>query len=298
MALQVAQGTFTGNGGTQTISITAGITPRVIAIGANASSIVQLWIDSMPAGNSGPIDGGAFSTTAITSVASGSFSVGADTAVNASGVAMYYIVLGDNGGKSQLATGSYTGNSTSQTITSSFLPAFINIFSTTVDAPVYRTDKMATDSAFQLHAGLSATGRITGMSSTGFTVGSSANTNGTGTTYYWFAVAASSITKTITYTGNGTSQAVSGVGFAPDFIFGKDNTTSNTATAAWRSASGGRDVSAHPIDATMYTAFGSDGFTVGSSVDTNTSGDTYNAVAFVSGVAVTSHYLTLLGVGA
>jgi hypothetical protein len=82
------------------------------------------------------------------------------------------------------------------------------------------------------------------------------------------------------YTGNGTSQSITNVNFAPDFTWIKDR------TSAWNNklfdsvrGSGKYLISdstaAEATDATQLSAFLSNGFSVGSQVSVNGSGDAY-----------------------
>jgi hypothetical protein len=89
--------------------------------------------------------------------------------------------------------------------------------------------------------------------------------------------------NTVLYTGNGTSQSITGVGFQPDLVWLK-----NRSDATWwhnlfdpirgvgnRLAS--NDTAAEAFSATSLTAFDSDGFSVGSDNTPNDSGDAYVA---------------------
>ncbi len=82
------------------------------------------------------------------------------------------------------------------------------------------------------------------------------------------------------YTGNGTSQSITNVNFAPDFTWIKDR------TLAWNNklfdsvrGSGkyliSDNTAAEATDATQLSAFLSNGFSVGSQVSVNGSGDAY-----------------------
>ena len=101
-------------------------------------------------------------------------------------------------------------------------------------------------------------------------------------------MAYSSITKptdyfnTVTWTGNGTSQSITGVGFQPDFSWSKQRNVSQdhvlldlirgTTKQLYSS-----DTAAEQTNTTGVTSFDSDGFSLGSSGYYNTSGNTYVA---------------------
>ena len=85
--------------------------------------------------------------------------------------------------------------------------------------------------------------------------------------------------NTVLYTGNGSTQAVTGVGFAPDFVWLKSrpatsgHNLTNTISGATKYLRS--DLSAAEGTANIVTAFGSDGFTVGdgNGQDINKSGE-------------------------
>ena len=88
----------------------------------------------------------------------------------------------------------------------------------------------------------------------------------------------------ITYTGTGSSNAITGVGFQPDFVwFKKRNSTSNSNNRMVDSSRGvtksvtANSMAAEGTDTNGLTAFGSDGFTVGADENYNQSSDTYVA---------------------
>jgi hypothetical protein len=82
----------------------------------------------------------------------------------------------------------------------------------------------------------------------------------------------------VTYTGNGSTQSITGVGFAPDFVWVKNRSGANsnglydTIRGATKSLYS-NSTSSEQTDVNSLTAFGSNGFTVGSDgiVNTNTS---------------------------
>jgi hypothetical protein len=82
------------------------------------------------------------------------------------------------------------------------------------------------------------------------------------------------------YTGTGTTQSVTGVGFQPDFVWIKDRVA--TDFHWWTDAVRGATKTLHSnvttaetTQATSLTAFGSNGFTLGSDASVNRNGDTF-----------------------
>ena len=75
--------------------------------------------------------------------------------------------------------------------------------------------------------------------------------------------------NTVLYTGNGSSNAVTGVGFSPDWVWGKErpNVEANWLFDSIRGATkqiSSNSTNAEGTQATMLTSFDSDGFTMGS----------------------------------
>ena len=86
----------------------------------------------------------------------------------------------------------------------------------------------------------------------------------------------------VIYTGAGGSQAITGVGFQPDWVWMKRRSAAgshilqNAITGVTKGLQS-NDTSAEFTDATTLTAFDSDGFTAGGNSQTNASGSTYVA---------------------
>jgi hypothetical protein len=86
----------------------------------------------------------------------------------------------------------------------------------------------------------------------------------------------------VIYTGAGSGQAITGVGFQPDFVWMKRRSAAgshilqNAVTGVTKGLQT-NDSSAEFTDATTLTAFNSDGFTAGGNSQTNASGSTYVA---------------------
>ena len=86
--------------------------------------------------------------------------------------------------------------------------------------------------------------------------------------------------NTVLYTGNGSTQALTGVGFQPDFtwIKNRDAADSHMLCDAVRGVTKiifSNLTNVEDTDVNSITAFGADGFSVGSSGNVNTSAETY-----------------------
>ena len=81
------------------------------------------------------------------------------------------------------------------------------------------------------------------------------------------------------YTGTGSSNAITGVGFQPDWVWVKNRTGTNNHRMA-NAVSGSSDVHSSNItnvgaDSSYFSSFNSDGFTVGTAADPNVNGGSF-----------------------
>jgi hypothetical protein len=88
--------------------------------------------------------------------------------------------------------------------------------------------------------------------------------------------------NTVLYTGNGSTQSITGVGFQPDWVWIKERNAAadHGLYDAVRGVQNQLESNNNPgetVESTGLTAFGSDGFTVGSLAQLNTNNDTYVA---------------------
>ena len=97
-----------------------------------------------------------------------------------------------------------------------------------------------------------------------------------------------------TYTGNGSTQSITGFEFSPDWVWYKDRGSTN-GHALFDSVRGAQKrlrtmtTAAEVTDSTYLTSFNSDGFTVGSHVTGNTSGSSYIAWCWDAGSSTVSN---------
>jgi hypothetical protein len=99
--------------------------------------------------------------------------------------------------------------------------------------------------------------------------------------------------KTVIYTGNGGTQAITGVGFQPDFVWIKCRSTSHSHFAADSTRGANKyvmpnETSAELTRSDQIQSFNTDGFTLAGNGDVNGSGKTYVAWCWKSGGGTTS----------
>ena len=235
------------------------------------------------------------STTATTSV----FSLGTEAAVNASGgTYVAYLFAHDTGTDGIVQCGSFTvTGGARQTITLGWEPQYLLMKSVTnaetwevLDTSrVLTTDSTAAmlqpnSSAAESAAGTSMGARLT---ATGFTA---QNSNAT---YIYLAIrrpnkpptVGTQVYNAIARTGTGAAATVTGVGFAPDLVALRSR--SGTTGGRWEDRLRGATIeissNATTVEAAVaqsLTAFGMDGFALGTDGDWNTSAATYISWCF------------------
>lgn len=294
-ALRVATGTYTGNGTSQTITglgfqpdavidktsaNTAGAVMSTTAMGANATKPLS--------GATAPTTGMITSLTAPTN----GFSVGNNAATNSNGKTYYWTAfkwIGDSG------VGSYTGNGAAgHAITGlGFSPEYLIGLGNVAQPAAERISPSSTTYSFDKTGnatlgGKGAANGFTSFDSGGFTVGTNAAVNNSGTTYYYAAFnQCANQMQTGSYAGNNATQQVSGVGFSPSFLNVRGDDTGTARDGVMRNAaiSGSESqlFSATADNTTnMITSLSvpTSGFTVGNNAATGANGVTYDYAAF------------------
>ena len=184
----------------------------------------------------------------------------------------------------RVATGTYAGDGTdNRAITGvGFQPDVLVVTrDTSGEVAVVRSSTMTGDATKLLVGGNALlTNRIQSLDLDGFTIGTNGAINTSGVTYRWIAFkAAAGQLVTGSYTGNGTSQSITGMGFSPEFVVMLGSNANNaihrssTMTTPYRfdDPAAGAD-SLNSLDA--------GGFSVGSHAQVNASGITYHSLAW------------------
>lgn len=272
--MQMFSGSFVGTGSSNAIT-GVGFQPVFVLIKTNNTSNSPYWkLDQMGGTNSEFVySNGGLVTNAITALGSDGFTVGVSTGVNDAGVTSYFTCIGSD---SDVFTGSYSGDGNNpRSITGiGFQPAFVMIQGTNAFS-VFKTSAQSTAVSF-FNATADATNLMTSLDSDGFTVTNGTQVNATGRDYVYIAIKANSGLNVGTYTGNGTSQSISGFGFQPAFVTVKRN----NATVGYHrykdntgDSSAGFASSAFTTD--RITSLDSDGFSVGSQANVNANAGVY-----------------------
>ena len=191
----------------------------------------------------------------------------------------------------RLSTGTYTGDGVdNRAITGvGFQADLVFIKCDCTQSGVARTSTMTGDASKLLDntGGLQAN-HVQTLDADGFSVGNSAQVNGSGSTYYWTAFKAGDELKLSTYVGNGSdNRSITGIGFQPVWVatFGDGN------NSIFRPATVVGDYSYTFTDGgyqqDRIQALEVDGFQIGSHATVNLSGVTYHYVAWNASANVT-----------
>ncbi len=184
-------------------------------------------------------------------------------------------------GAIKMATGTFTGDGTdNRAITVGFQPDFVIVKDEGNREAVARSSSMSGDVSKPMGT-LTALQAdvIQSFTANGFTLGTNNRVNQSTRIYHWVAFKANSQAMHVgTYTGNGTGQSISGLGFSPELVI----LMGNNAQRAVLHFAGGRT---YRFDTGTSIASGvssmdADGFTVGTALETNAAATAYHYVAF------------------
>ena len=184
--------------------------------------------------------------------------------------------------------GTYEGNGSARSITGlGFQPDFLIIKDADSTEQWYVFDSRRGHSKFS-HPNLSnnegtdATARLTAFGSDGFSLGTDGAVNGNGNTYVYAAFkknVASNTTlansfKTVTYSGNASTQSITGVGFKPDLVWIKtrnavgQNSLFDSVRGNLNRLNSATTAAASNVASTLIS-FDTDGFTFGNESGNN-----------------------------
>lgn len=291
-------GQYIGNR-TDTRDINTGFQPSLVMVQRSNTATLTFRTASMPV-NHNNFFGPFFADTSgnyIKDFTNTSFIVGRNN--NFTDI-YYYIAFSTTAGI--MAEGTYTGDGLdNRNIVTNlgFEPNMVlvknsNSNSTNFNSlrPVMNITQNYGDNSSYIDGSSNSVNLIQELQSNGFQIGSGENVNENTRTFYWFAFGGAAdppagsgtfTMKTGTYIGTGANQSITGLGFKPDLVIIKDNTTQ---VAVFRTSMMFGDITAHmsnfaTIDFTSgITSFTDTGFNLGTSSFTNRNGLTYQYQAF------------------
>lgn len=287
MTLLVKAGTYTGDGSDpQTIS-GVGFQPKAIfvmaTVGTGDASCTQWKTADMSTGATGVTrslgSSVELATGQIDSFTSDGFLVRGQKNINTT--VYYYLALGG----SSCVTGTYTGDGIyGKTVTGvGFKPKWVVLGGGATTASIHKSTATgdSTDATQYFTGTANQAGRIISLDTDGFTLGSAANANTSGQSYYYMAITGDNV-YSATYTGNLTDNTlITGIPFIPESILIKGNAGTQ---AFWRTKESGDNTSrvsanqgpvANGVQAYLFR-----GFNLGSGTAVNNTGINYYYIAF------------------
>jgi hypothetical protein len=213
--MQIASGTYTGNGSSPRGITGVGFQPDAVMVKENyASRELYMRNSAMPANESTIFTNTSSpSTTAITSLDADGFTV--NSTCNANGRTYYWIALKDNGA-GDFAVGHYSGNGSSQSINCGFQGRFV-LTSGDASWGCIGTEDMGAGAFYNFDGDDFASGGFT-FDAEGFDVGDNASLNNSGEDYYYLCFG-ENCCDAVAYTGNDADDRDISVAFqADDFV--------------------------------------------------------------------------------
>jgi len=284
-------GTYTGNGTSQSIS-SMGFAPDLVIVKDQAGANYAVFRTKLMKGNTTAYFSGVANVAgSITSMDNDGFSVGADASANTNGTTYTYQAFGnawnpeDNTGAADFAIGAHTGNATDDRniVRMPFQPNLVAIKAPNANTGVLRTSAQSGDLSVPFDSNLEAANYTQALNSDGFQVGSSGLVNPSLLLANWFAFKASNTMVVNNYTGTGSAQNITTVGFNPNLVWVK---TTGTNSAVFRPSTIVGDSTLFVNNASAasdrITGMLSNGFSIGGNYpQTNTSGTTYRYAAWL-----------------
>jgi murein DD-endopeptidase MepM/ murein hydrolase activator NlpD len=276
---QMKVGTYTGNGSAQSIG-SMGFSPDLVIIKDQAGANYAVFRTKLMKGDFTAY----FTNTAvnfaggITSMDSDGFSVGAGVTVNTNATVYTYQAFGNafnpekNTGAADFTIGSYTGSfiDNRNILRLPFQPDLVAIKTNSTNKGVWRSSSFSGDLTVAFDGGENAN-QIQALNSDGFQLGTAGTVSSDGNTNFFFAFKASGTMAVNNYTGTGSAQNITTVGFNPDLVW--------VSTVFRPSTVVGDSTLRFPASAALtdrITGMVSNGFSIGGNQSqTNTNGTVY-----------------------
>ena len=293
----MTRGSYTGSGVARTITTT--FAPDLVFIKGNIADYAT-WSTSLDYNITHYFGNSAVGfANGVTSMDGTGFTLGTSVVVNNNGTEYQYVAFGGatsphtGNGAADFAIGTLTGNGSTTRIIDhlGFAPSMVVIKRpiTTAALAAWRSSAMETNVAAYFSATASSTdgGIFRTLDANGFTIGSSTVTNTVNVTYEWFAFKEGLYFDVGSYTGNGvTDREITGLGFSPDFVWIKrDSAHGGVHKSSNITATSSQHFLNVANDFYKIKTFTTDGFTVASSTEVNSStaaSNNYNYAAWDS----------------
>lgn len=289
--MQFATGSYIGNNTDDRWINDPGFQPDLVLIKGDTTQYAVWRSSTMDAGECAYFSLNlANFTNGIQAFGANGFQVGTHATVNSNLVVYYWVAIKDTGGD-DFQVGSYTGDGTdSRNITGvGFQPTCVWVKGDYTQYGAWRNDSHSGDDASLFNAVANIPNLIQSFIADGFQIGDDLRVNANTYTYYYAAFRDSELIEMGAYEGDGTDDRSIAVGFQPDFVFVKGDTTEN----AWLRIDTMDAGDSSPFSNVTPTgnriqAFEVGGFQVGSAAQVNTAYVDYYWAAFKSGTSTTT----------
>lgn len=286
-------GFYTGTGVDNREIAGVGFQPDFVIV--KAVGVAGIWRNSVTSSDvSFYFSNTAAAANNVQAVSADGFQIGTASNVNNANVVYYYLAFKNTSGFFQ--SGTYTGNNTdNRSVTGvGFKPDFV-FTETSAAYPVFKTDKYHSEASGRFEAAAVFANGIQSLENDGFQIGTDATVNTNAAVYYYNAfkgsVAAASPSGNFkmqvgSYTGTGSALSVTSLEFKPDLLFVKSDTVAGSMVVT---------ISALPNSTSMLlndnggaflsggvTSLDTAGFTLGTNANVNSSGVTYQYIAFAN----------------
>lgn len=276
----LATGSYTGNGADDRAIGGLAFQPDIVIVHSdNNAEQASIRTVGMPDDRSKNATGaGALASNEVQSLTADGFVVGSDEDVNESGVTYYWTAMKTG---ANVRTGSYTGDGVdNRSITGvGFQPDWVVTLGDG-EQDFFRPAPLAGDASYQLDANGAVTNRIQSLLLDGFQLGSDADVNEAGRTYYWIAFDVTAQVGIGAYTGNSVDGRTISAGVDPTFVWVK---RLGARQSVWRTdfVAGDRTLywgAGAPVADRIQSLLGG-GFTVGADQEVNQMNQTYYYLA-------------------
>jgi hypothetical protein len=286
---KMTTGSYVGTG--SSFSITGlGFAPDLVIIKDSAANYAVFRTRVMGGDSTAYFANAAANFTGgITALGTDGFTIGTSAIVNTAGNTYYWEAFGGafnpltNSGSADFAIGAYTGNGIDNRniVRLPFQPNLVTVKRSGATAGAWRTSALSGDLSSFFAGTAETTNIIQALNSDGFQIGTAANVNSAANVYFWFAFKSGPNFAVGSYTGNGTSQNITSVGFQPDLVWVKRSTAVQGAFRPSSLLGNSTQLFLNVANITnAITGFISNGFSVGNAGEVNTSGGIYRYAAW------------------
>jgi hypothetical protein len=275
-ALKFKSGSYTGEGDASQTVTGLGFSPKLIFIQGVGATKTFIRTSAMATDSARSFDNGTSSSTGyITSLDADGFTVGAN--LNAAATTYHWAAFG--GDVNEIVSFSYTGTGVDgQFLDCGFTPDAVFILKDDAGDDVrWGTSDTAADTTL-LADQAAESNQIQAYEVGGVQLGSGAQVNSSGATYYLLALKdRPGALKTHTYTGNAADdRSITGAGFQPQFALVK-GLLGWPGHIRYKDQTGDNSFPLNSVDqfANRIQAFGSDGMTIGTDAGVNADLDSF-----------------------